>query len=142
VKKILSWVFGGTGDGNIGLLLLRVFAGAAMMTHGVPKLLGGAETWRGVGSVLAGIGVPGPAVFWGFMAAVSEGAGGLALALGLATRPAAAMIAFTMTVASFVAHRGDPFAKRELALLFLFVGLLYLFKGGGRYSADRAIGRG
>jgi putative oxidoreductase len=141
MKKILGLVFAGTEDGNPGLLLLRVFAGLAMMTHGVPKLMAGPETWAGIGGVLTGIGMPGPAVFWGFMAAVAEGVGGGALALGLATRWSASLVAFTMTVAALVAHRNDPFDVREKALLFLFIALLYVFKGGGRYSADRGIRR-
>ena len=139
IQRILSIVCGGTRDPNIGLLLLRVFTGAAMMTHGIPKLMGGPRTWNGVGSVMTGIGAPGPAVFWGFMAAASEGVAALGLALGLATRLSAALMAFTMVIAAFVAHANDPFSTREKALLFLFIGLFYVLKGAGRYSIDRLI---
>lgn len=140
MKKLLKWIFSGMGDGNIGWLLLRVAAAAFMMTHGVPKLLGGPQTWKGVGSVLTGIGVPGPAVFWGFMAAIAESAAALAWAAGLATRLSAALVAFTMTVAAFVAHRADPFARKEMALLYLVIALAFVLKGAGRYSLDRAVG--
>ncbi len=140
MKNILRWPMSGTGDGNIGLAMMRVAIGAFMMTHGVPKLLGGPDTWKGVGSVFTGIGVPGPAAFWGFMAAIAESVFALSLALGALTRLSAGMIAFTMAVAVFVAHRADPFARKELALLYLIVSLFFVLKGGGRYSADRALG--
>jgi len=140
MRKFLRFCAGDTTDGNAGLALLRLFAGAAMMTHGVPKLLGGPELWQKVGSVMSAIGVPGPAVLWGFLAALAESLGALALALGVLTRASAALVAFTMSVAAFVAHRADPFSKRELALLYLAVMLLFVLKGGGKYSVDRAAG--
>ncbi len=140
MRSILRCCAGDTTDGNAGLALLRIFTGAAMMTHGIPKLLGGPDLWHKVGGVMSAIGVPGPAVFWGFMAALAEGVASLALLLGAATRASAAMVAFTMSVAAFVAHRGDPFAQRELALLYLAVTLMFALKGGGKYSVDRAAG--
>lgn len=140
MQKIIRCCTGDTTDGNVGLAILRIFAGAAMMTHGVPKLLGGPELWGKVGSVMSAIGVPGPAVVWGFLAAAAEGFGALALALGFLTRASAALVAFTMAVAAFVAHRADPFSKRELALLYLAVMLMFMLKGAGKYSVDRAAG--
>lgn len=139
MKKLIVFLTGDVADANLGLWLLRVFTGVAMMTHGIPKLLGGPAVWRGVGGVMARIGVPGPAVFWGFMAAVSESLAALSLALGLFTRASAALMAVTMAVAAFVFHARDPFRERELALMFLFVSLLYVFKGPGRVSIDRLI---
>lgn len=138
----LRLLAGGTDDGNVGLFLLRVFTGAAMLTHGVPKLIGGPGLWRGVGAVMGSIGAPGPAVFWGLMAALAEGVAAFTLALGFLSRASAAMVAFTMTVAAFIAHHGDPFAKREPALLYLAITLAFALKGGGKYSLDRAIGWG
>lgn len=139
MRKLLSYLFVTSDDGNIGLLLLRVFAGIGILTHGVPKILGGPEFWEKVGSVMSKIGVPGPAVFWGFMAAVAEGVGGVLLLLGALTTVASFLIFFTMTVASLVAHAGDPFAKREMALLYLFIALCFMLKGAGRYSVDTLV---
>ena len=141
MKRIFSYLFITSSDGNIGLLLLRVLVGIGLMTHGIPKIMGGPEFWVKVGGVMAKIGVPGPAVFWGFMAAMAEGVGAFLLLLGAFTTVASFLIVFTMSVAAFVAHAGAPFATREMALLYLFGGLLFLLKGAGRYSVDTLIRR-
>ena len=136
MKKIIKYLFITSDDGNLGLLLLRVFLGAAMLTHGIPKITAGPEMWEGVGGVMTKLGAPGPAVFWGFMAAVAESVGALFLLLGAFTTIASFLIAFTMGIAAFVAHAADPFDVKEKALLFLFGALLFLLKGAGRYSVD------
>lgn len=134
IRKIL---FGGDGDANPGLLFLRLFTGAAMMTHGIPKLFGGMEAFT---QVVGNLPLPAPAVM-AFLAALSESFGALFLMLGLLTRPAAALLACTMGVAAFLAHGGDPFATRELALLYFFIALFFLLKGAGRWSVDRFLRR-
>lgn len=141
MRKLLSYLFVVSDDRNIGLLLLRIFAGIGMLTHGVPKIMGGPELWEKVGGVMSKIGVPGPAVLWGFMAAVAESVGALLLLLGALTTIASFLILFTMTVASLVAHAGDPFARREMALLYLFIALCFMLKGAGRYSVDKLLAR-
>lgn len=136
MKKILMGTWLGGAGGDAGYFLLRVFIGAGMMTHGLPKLAGGVETWRGVGGIMSGTGMPGAPEFWGFMAAAAEGIGGILLMLGACTVPASFLIVVTMAVAAFVAHAGAPFAGREMALLYLFPALLFMLKGGGRWSLD------
>ena len=132
-------IFGGTGGtsplADVGLLILRLFAGLAMsLTHGLAKLqnpsmiIGGTEK----------LGFPMPAVF-GWLAIAAEFGGGLLLAIGLATRPAAFLVASTMLVAGFVAHRTDPFQVKELAFLYLSVAVLFMCTGAGRYGVDALI---
>lgn len=123
-------------DRNTGLLLFRVILGLAMLTHGIPKLLGGPATWAGVGGVMAAIHMPGPAVLWGFLAALAESVGAFCLVVGAFTTIASLMIAITMAMAAFVAHGADPFGKKELAILYLFGAILFLSKGAGRWSVD------
>lgn len=131
---------GGAGGADaladLGLLLLRVFAGLAMaFAHGLGKLPPSPGFVRTVG----GLGFPAPELFaWG--AGVAEFAGGLLLAIGLLTRPASLAIAFTMAVAAFGRHADDPFAGKEKALLFLFVAVMYLLTGPGRFSVDALLG--
>ena len=48
---------------------------------------------------------------------------------------------FTMCVASFAVHGGDPFAARELALAYLSVYVLMYAAGPGLYAADTLIAR-
>lgn len=140
-KAVGSILFGKPSDRNPGLLLFRILLGLGMLTHGLPKLQGGPDTWAAIGGVMGQVGVPGPAIFWGFMAAFAEGVCGALLVLGVFTRPAALMMAFTMAVAAFVVHAADPLARRELALLYLSGALLFLFKGGGRFSVDSLFAR-
>jgi putative oxidoreductase len=137
MKAILSYLWRAKPDPNVAYLALRVFVGIAMFTHGIGKLTGGPDKWRGLGGVMGSIGIPGPAVFWGFMAAFAESVGAVLLAIGLLTPLAGFLITATMIVAVFVAHAGDPFSAKELGLMFLFTSLLFMLKGAGTYSIDR-----
>jgi putative oxidoreductase len=85
-------------------------------------------------------GFPAPMLL-GWLAILSEFVGGLLLALGLFTRPAAALIATTLLVAAIKVHANDPFARKELALAYAVVGLAFLVGGGGRYALDAALQR-
>lgn len=129
VKQIL---FGTTPDASPGILILRVFIGAALMTHGIPKMFGGLS---GFTEGVAGMGIPFPQVL-AFLAAFAESFGALFLLLGLLTRPAAFMIVCTMGVAVFSAHGGQPFANQELAWLYLVPALMFMLKGAGKWSPD------
>ena len=136
LKEIL---FGGNGSndklGDAGLLVLRVFSGLAMaFSHGLGKVQNPGQIIEGAGKM----GIPMPMVS-GWLAILAEFLGGILLAMGLLTRPAAFLIAFTMGVAAFVAHGSDPFGKKEMALLYLGIMVLFLCTGAGRFSLDRLI---
>jgi putative oxidoreductase len=130
-----SLFFGGTNNAaatDAGLLALRAFAGISLaLAHGLGKL----PPSEGLVGAVGSMGFPMPALF-AWAAALSEFAGGLLLALGLATRPSALFIAVTMATAGFVRHAPDPFGRKELALLYLAVAILFLLAGAGRYSVD------
>lgn len=136
-----NFFFGGAGGASktadIGLLVLRMVAGFALaFGHGLGKLPPSAQFVEGVSR----LGFPEPEVFaWG--AALSEALGGILLATGLLTRPAALAIAFTMGTAAFRSHAADPFPTKEKALLFLVIAVCLLFSGAGRYSVDALIRR-
>ena len=117
---------------DLALLVLRVGFGAALaLTHGRAKLATPARFIEG----LSKHDFPLPTLF-GWAAILSEFAGGLLLALGLLTRPAATLVLITLGVAAFDFHATDPFAKRELALAYAVVGLVVALAGPGRYSLD------
>ena len=139
MRDLHTYLWRTEAERNLAYLALRVFVGFAMLTHGWPKLMGGPDTWQDNGGIMGSIGIPGPAVFWGFMAAVAEGVGGILLIIGLFSPVASFLIAVTMIVAVFVFHRADPFGARELGLFFLFNSILFLFKGAGAYSIDRLL---
>ena len=48
---------------------------------------------------------------------------------------------FTMCIAFFSVHKGDPFAVRELAMLYLAAFVLLWVAGPGRYAVDNLIAR-
>ena len=119
-------------DPNPGLLILRAFIGAALLTHGWGKMFGGLEQFTGF---VASLGVPLPQAM-AFLAAFAESFGAILLVVGLLTRPAAFLIAATMAVAALGAHKGQPFAQQEAAWLYFFPALLFLLKGAGKWSLD------
>ena len=127
-----KFVFGADGDANVGLLLLRVFIGGALLTHGWGKMFGGLEQFTGF---VASLGVPAPSVM-AFLAAFAESFGAILLAIGLLPRPAAFLIVATMAVAVFGAHKGAAFSVQEAAWLYLVPALFFLLKGAGRWSLD------
>jgi putative oxidoreductase len=120
---------------EIAWFVLRVAFGSNLaLSHGLAKLENSSKFLDG----LAKRGFPLP-VFFGWSAIASEFVGGLLLAFGLLTRPAATFVLITLTVAAVDIHSGDPFAKRELALAYAVVALSLLIGGAGRYSLDRKL---
>lgn len=125
---------------NFALLFLRVTIGLTMaIAHGFGKL----PVQEGLVQGVASMGFPftiSPVAFaWG--AALAEFAGGIFIALGLATRLSALMWIATMGGAALVVHAADPFRIKELAFVYLFCGIFFLITGAGKYSVDGAINR-
>lgn len=121
----------GTALANLGFTLLRVFTGIGLMTHGIGKVPPGEQFIGGVEK----LGFPLPIVF-AWAAGLAEFAGGALIALGLLTRPASFFALFTMLVAAFGVHLNDPFARKEMALLYGFLALCFMLAGGGEWSID------
>jgi putative oxidoreductase len=125
---------------DIGLLVVRLVVGASMMLfHGLGKLQAGPEGWAKTGAQMGNLGINFLPVFWGFMAMLAEFGGSLLLAAGLLFRPASAMLAFTMFVAT-LRHLSLPAsdpnsgwkgASHALELLSVYVALL--LTGPGRF---------
>lgn len=124
---------------NTGLLVLRIGLGLSfLLIHGYPKLVGGPENWKLIGSAMGNVGVNFYPVFWGFMAGFVEAVGGLFLLLGLFYRPTCILLAFTMFMAVlFHLEAGDGLsgASHALKMGIVFLGLLFI--GPGKYSVDK-----
>lgn len=136
-QLLLGGAGGGSATADVGLLALRLFAGLALaLAHGRGKLPPSERFLSGV----VEMGFPFP-VFFGWAAGFAEFGGGILVALGLLTRPAALFIGITMTVAAFLRQAGDPFLERELAFLYLSVAVMLLLMGAGRYSIDARLRR-
>ncbi len=136
VKELL---FGGAGCstklGDAGLFVVRVFAGSSMaIAHGLGKVQEPDNVISGAEAMNFPV-----AIVFGWAAILSEFLGGLFLALGLMTRLAALFIAFIMGVAAFMIHGSDPYQKKELALVYLAMMILFICTGGGRFSVDALI---
>lgn len=115
---------------DLGLLLLRLFSGGLMLTHGYPKML---KLFSGKPIQFAdpmGLGAP---VSLG-LATFAEVICAFLLIIGVKTRLNAIPLAITMFVAAFIVHGADPFARKEKAILFLGTYLVLIITGGGRFS--------
>lgn len=131
-------------DGNIGSLLLRVPVGLTLAAHGAQKLFGwfGGYGLEATGQWMASVGIE-PGWLMALLAGSAEFFGGLALALGLLTRPAAVVTAFTMLVALFAVHWGNGFFLSsngwEYALILTAATTALAFMGGGKASLDQCL---
>lgn len=116
---------------STALLLLRVAAGAMMMVHGWAKASGYAEMSADFADPL-GVG-HGTSLT---LAIFGELVCSALLIPGIATRLAAIPFTFTMIVAGVIVHAEDPWGRKELAVLYLVVGLVIAIAGPGRFSVD------
>ena len=129
----------------LGEPLVRIAAGLFLLPHGAQKLFGafGGYGIEATGQFFAAkLGLP---AWFALLAGLIEVLGGAFLALGLLTRPVAALIAGLMAVAVVHVHLGAGFfwtdGGYEYPLLWGLVALSFVLRGGGRYSVDRLIGR-
>ncbi|MBK5194828.1 MAG: DoxX family protein [Proteiniphilum sp.] len=122
---------------HIGWLILRAGIGISIFLHGLPKIMGGVETWTYIGSSMSIFGIDFAPAFWGFLAATAESVGGILFALGLFFRPAAIMLTGTMVVAlSTHLAAGDDFMVFGHALDLLIIFAASILIGAGKYSVD------
>jgi len=122
---------------ELGLLVLGIGRGLYIaLGHWLGKM----PPSEGFISGVEKLGFPMPS-FFGWMAGLSEFLGGLLIALGLFTRPAAFFVVCTMATAAFIRHAEDPFGTKEKALLYLTVGLCLILTGGGNYSLGKLLFR-
>jgi putative oxidoreductase len=140
-------LFTTTNDGV--LTLMRLVLGIVFFAHGAQKMLG----WFGGYGFSATMGffssqmhIPAPLAF---LAIAAEFFGGLGLILGLLTRVAAFGIAMNMLVAVLMVHIHVGFFANwsgkqkgegiEFHLLALALAIALIIRGGGAFSADRAL---
>lgn len=129
----------------LGYPLIRLFTGLILMPHGAQKLFG----WFGGDiAMTAGffekMGLV-PALPLAYLVGLTEFFGGLFLAIGFLTRPAAVGIFILMMIAAFKVHLGNGFfwnaGGYEYPLLWGMIALGIAFKGAGGMSVDRKIGK-
>ncbi|MDZ4796159.1 MAG: DoxX family protein [Bacteroidota bacterium] len=135
MKKLFSTRY---SDNSISfsLLLLRLSLGGLMIQHGFQKLMNFAAKSSGFSDPF---GIGGPAsmsltIFAEFFCAVF-------IVIGLMTRLSTIPLIIAMSVALFIAHKGQVFGDGEHAALYLFGYIVLLFAGPGKISIDKLIGK-
>jgi putative oxidoreductase len=117
------------------LSILRIMVALLFLEHGLSKFFG-----------FPGRTMAAPQLFdleW--FAALIEFGGGLLLTLGLFTRPVALIMSGEMAVGYFLIHAPGGFYPYlnhgELAIMYCFVFLYFVFAGAGPLSLDALIWR-
>lgn len=121
--------------------LIRVALGLILIPHGYAKLFGTDAVAASRNFVNFGWAYP---LAWAYFIGAVEFFGGILLALGLFTRIVAAAFVIEMSVICFaVLYPNWSWGRRgmEYALFMGVVALAIFFRGGGRWSLDRLIGR-
>ena len=118
------------------LAFVRVITGAMMIYHGwelfdksiIDKYL----EWEVFKKM------PAP-VFWVYTGKIGELVAGLLLALGFLTRIGALLLILVMCFITFVIGKGIIWYDDQHPFLFILLGLIFLFNGGGLYSLDKIL---
>ncbi|MBV8923772.1 MAG: DoxX family protein [Bradyrhizobium sp.] len=113
------------------LSILRIYTGLSLLQHGTGKILGFpvVPSFANIQlSSLAGVG------------GLIELVGGILFTIGLFTRPVAFILSGFTAVAYFMVHAGRSFYPvlngGELAAVYCFVFLYFVFAGAGPWSLD------
>jgi len=139
VVPALGRHYGFTSD--LAYLIVRVTAGLMLIPHGWVKLTGAGPA--GVAAMLGRYGIPAPGAF-AYLIMALETIGGVLIAIGLFTRPIAALLVIEFLVIIFVAHWPKGYAVGaggiEYPLMWGLILLAVLLRGGGPWSLDRKLG--
>jgi len=143
IKKLLQT------DDDLMVLILRLMLGVVIFPHGMQKLFGWFGGYGFVGTMGFFTGKLGIPAFFAVLAIIAESFGSVGLITGLFTRIAAFGVTVTIAVAAFMLHMQNGFFMNwfgnqkgegfEYHLLFVVIGIAILFRGGGKWSADRVI---
>ncbi|NRB46985.1 MAG: DoxX family protein [Saprospiraceae bacterium] len=119
------------------LLVFRVLVSLAMInTHGIKKLIYFSDTVENI---------PDPFGLGGeisaYIAIMANIISPILVIVGLATRLAALQILSVTVIGFFVVHAEDPWAVKDVPLMYSLAYLLIFFFGAGKYSLDHSISK-
>lgn len=118
------------------LSVLRIITGLCLLQHGTGKIMGFPEA-----PMFANVHV----MSLSGVAGLIELVGGLLFTIGLFTRPVAFVLSGFTAVAYFMAHASKSFYPLlnggELAVIYSFVFLYFVFAGAGAWSLDALVNR-
>jgi len=132
----LGGLYAGLHD--ISETVLRVVAGGALAIHGFPKI----TNPFGAAGMVESLGFY-PGVFWAPLLAMTEFFGGILIALGLLTRPAAfaGMFVLLVTVYFHWIVREEGYMGAEKSIIWAAILLFFAVRGANRHSVDAKLGR-
>jgi len=118
--------------------ILRVVAGGALVTHGWGKIQ---DPFGNVGLVESLGFYPGEV--WSLLLSITEFFGGLFLAVGFLTRPAALGAFFVLCVTSYFHWivKAEGWMGAEKSVIWASIMLFFVIRGANRHSVDARIGR-
>jgi putative oxidoreductase len=125
---------------TISYPLIRFVAGAWLVPHGCQKLFGmfGSDA-KAMAALFSQLGFE-PALPLTYLVGCVEFFGGLLIAIGLLTRPAAAAAAVMLAVAAFQVHWANGYfwtdGGFEYPLMWAFLMIAIVLRGGGNLSVD------
>jgi putative oxidoreductase len=126
--------------------LVRFFAGLILVPHGAQKLFGafGGGGLDGTAGFFAKIGLE-PSMILATWVGFFEFFGGIAIAIGLLTRPVALVVAVQLLVAAFYVHLASGYfwtgRGYEFPLLWAIIMIAIAIRGGGDKSIDKMLGK-
>lgn len=116
-----------------GFMLIRIMLGVVIMPYGWEIFH--QDQVYGYSQWLTDVHFPLPKLM-AYLGKLAELLGAICLILGLATRPAALILAWVMFVITFIMGNGKIFTDVPYTFLFMLVFLLLACTGGGRWSLD------
>ncbi len=131
MKKLISTSIN-QGYLSFVLLIVRVGVSASMLSHGLTKmnkLMSDAPV-----EFADPIGIGQAPTLW--IAVFAEVICSLLLILGIFTRLVVVPLLITMLIVIIIVNKGKSFGDLELPLLYVFIYLILLSTGAGKYSLD------
>ena len=137
--KLLKFLFHepeASSTKSIVILLARIIFGFLFLSHGIAKwqnFIGASDLFPdplGLGATLS---------MW--LVLFAEIVCSLGFMIGALYRLCLIPMIFTMCVAFFVIHAGDPLAVKEPSLMYLTIFALLYITGPGKYSIDAILKR-
>ena len=120
---------------DIGPLLLRLFIGTRLL-YGVVDNIVSWEKMEEFAVFLETFHFPFP-LLSAIVSVYAQAIAGVLYIIGYQTRWAALAMVINFGIAFIMVHWGQPYDQLTAVLSMLFISILFLFTGAGKYSLDR-----